>query len=97
MRAIGASDGSVLKVVIVEGVLIGFLSWSMGTLLALPLSRVLSDAVGASIFQTALSYRFSLAGVELWLGVVMILAALASFWPAWNASRVTVRDVLAYE
>ena len=97
MRAIGASDGSVLKVVIVEGVLIGFLSWSMGTLLALPLSRILSNAVGSSIFQTALSYRFSLAGVELWLGVVMILAALASFWPAWNASRVTVRDVLAYE
>jgi putative ABC transport system permease protein len=97
MRAIGASDGSVLRVVIVEGVLIGFLSWLMGTLLALPLSRVLSDSVGASIFQTALSNRFSLVGVELWFGVVIVLAALASFWPAWNASRVTVRDVLAYE
>jgi ABC-type lipoprotein release transport system permease subunit len=29
--------------------------------------------------------------------LVVILAALASFWPARNASRVTVRDVLAYE
>jgi putative ABC transport system permease protein len=97
MRAIGASDGTVLKVVIVEGVLIGFLSWAMGTVFALPLSRILSDSVGATIFETALSNRFSLTGVELWLGLVIILAALASFWPAWNASRVTVRDVLAYE
>ena len=29
--------------------------------------------------------------------LVIFLAALASFWPARNASRVTVRDVLAYE
>jgi len=97
MRAIGASDGAILKVVIVEGVLIGLLSWLLGTIMALPLSQLLSDAVGASIFQTPLSYTFSLEGVELWLGTVLVLATLASFWPARNASRVTVRDVLAYE
>ena len=97
MRAIGASDGAILKVVIVEGVLIGLLSWLLGTLMALPLSRILSEAVGVSIFQMPLSYTFSLGGVELWLGVVVVLATLASFWPARNASRVTVRDVLAYE
>jgi putative ABC transport system permease protein len=97
MRAIGASDGAILKIVIVEGVLIGLMSWLLGTMLALPLSRLLSDSVGVSIFQTPLSYTFSLGGVELWLGLVVILAALASFWPARNASRVTVRDVLAYE
>jgi len=97
MRAIGASDGAILKVVIVEGVLIGLLSWLLGTIMALPLSQLLSDAVGASIFQTPLSYTFSLGGVELWLGTVLVLATLASFWPARNASRVTVRDVLAYE
>jgi putative ABC transport system permease protein len=65
--------------------------------MALPLSRILSEAVGVSIFQMPLSYTFSLGGVELWLGVVVVLATLASFWPARNASRVTVRDVLAYE
>ncbi|MGD9146093.1 MAG: ABC transporter permease [Anaerolineae bacterium] len=97
MRAIGASDGAILKIVIVEGVLIGLMSWLLGTILALPLSRLLSDAVGVSIFQTPLSYTFSLGGVELWLGMVVLLATLASFWPARNASRVTVRDVLAYE
>jgi putative ABC transport system permease protein len=36
-------------------------------------------------------------GARRWLVVVIILSALASFWPARNASRLTVRDVLAYE
>jgi putative ABC transport system permease protein len=44
-----------------------------------------------------LDYTFSLNGVLLWLVVVVLLSALASFLPAWNASRLTVREVLAYE
>jgi putative ABC transport system permease protein len=97
MRAIGASDGAVLQVVIVEGVLIGLLSWFLGAVLAYPLSKAMSDMVGESIMQAALSYTFSMEGVGIWLTVVLILATLASLWPARNASRVTVRDVLAYE
>jgi putative ABC transport system permease protein len=97
MRAIGASDGAVLQIVIVEGVFIGLLSWLIGVLFALPLGRMLSDMVGQAIIQANLSYIFSWEGVALWLTLVVILSALASFWPARNASRVTVRDVLAYE
>jgi putative ABC transport system permease protein len=97
MRAIGASDGAVLQIVIVEGILIGTLSWLIGALLALPLSRALSNMVGQAIMEANLSYTFSIQGVWLWLALVVVLSALASFVPARNASRVTVRDVLAYE
>jgi putative ABC transport system permease protein len=97
MRAIGASDGAVLQIVIVEGLIIGLLSCLAGTVVALPLSKALSNVVGESIMQATLSYTYSMEGVGLWLALVLILAALASFWPARNASRVTVRDVLAYE
>jgi putative ABC transport system permease protein len=97
MRAIGASDGAVLRIVVVEGIIIGVLSWLIGTLLAVPLSRFLSDMVGQSIIEADLSYTFSTQGALLWLAVVVILATLASSWPARNATRVTVRDVLAYE
>jgi putative ABC transport system permease protein len=97
MRAIGASDGSVLRIVVVEGIIIGVLSWLIGTLVALPLSRFLSDMVGQSIIEADLSYTFSAEGALLWLALVVILATLASSWPARNATRVTVRDVLAYE
>jgi putative ABC transport system permease protein len=97
MRAIGASDGAVLQIVIVEGILIGMLSWFIGALLALPLSRALSNMVGEAIMEANLSYSFSTSGVWLWLVLVVVLSAMASFFPARNASRVTVRDVLAYE
>lgn len=97
MRAVGASDGSVLKIFIVEGLFIGVLSWLLGAILALPISKLLSDAVGVAFLDAPLSYTFSTNGALLWLGVVLILAAIASLLPAWNASRLTVREVLAYE
>ena len=82
----------------VEGVLIGMVSWLIGAMLALPLSMLLSDAVGVAFLQMPLRlYLLAQRRWLLWLGVVVALAALASFLPAWNASRLTVRDVLAYE
>lgn len=97
MRAIGASDGAVLQIVIVEGIFIGVLSWAFGALLALPLSKLLSDALGVGMMRVPFDYTFSTQGVVLWLGIVIVLATLASFLPARNAARLTVRDVLAYE
>jgi putative ABC transport system permease protein len=97
MRAIGAADGSVARVFIVEGVAIGAISWLLGTLLAIPLGGLLSDAVGAAFLKAPLSHVFSMEGVLLWLVVVIVLSGLASFLPARSASRLTVRQVLAYE
>ena len=97
MRAIGAADGSVARVFIVEGVAIGVISWLLGTLLAIPLGGLLSDAVGAAFLKAPLSHVFSMEGVLLWLVVVIVLSGLASFLPARSASRLTVRQVLAYE
>jgi putative ABC transport system permease protein len=97
MRAIGAADGSVARVFIVEGVIIGMISWLLGALLAIPLGRALSDEIGTALLQASLSYTFALDGVAIWLVVVIALSAIASFLPARRASRLTVRDVLAYE
>lgn len=76
--------------------LIGLLSWVCGALLSLPTSKLLSDVVGIA-FAFSVSFTFSAIGPLLWLGIVMVLAAVASFLPAWRASRMTVRDVLSYE
>ena len=97
MRAIGASDGSVLRIFLVEGVLIGTLSWLIGGVFSLPISKLLSDVVGVSFLDAPLNYTFSTNGAILWLVLVIILATLSSWWPSWRASRLTVRDVLAYE
>jgi putative ABC transport system permease protein len=97
MRAIGASDGAVLRIVVVEGILIGLISWLIGAALAFPIGAALSTAVGQVLFSTPLPYVFSISGVITWFAIVAILAGVASFLPAWNASRLTVREVLAYE
>ncbi len=97
MRAIGASDMSVLQVVLVEGVLLGVVSWCLGAALSLPISQALSNAVGMTFFNFALNFRFSTGGLIAWLVISLGLAIVASVLPAWNASRLTIRDVLAYE
>ncbi len=97
MRAIGASDGSVLKIVVVEGLLIGLISWSMGLFLAFPISGFLSAQIGNIFLGSPLSYTYSVSGAMMWFTISVGLSSLASFLPAWNASRLTVRDVLAYE
>jgi putative ABC transport system permease protein len=97
MRAIGASDRAVIQIVLAEGVLLGVISWAAGIVLAFPLGLWLNRAVGQAFLNAVPAYRFSLTGAALWLGLVVVLAAIASVLPAWNASRLTVRDVLAYE
>lgn len=97
MRAIGASNGMVLQIFMGEGVLIGLLSWLAGSSLALPMSKMLCDAMGQLFFRTPLSFSFSVTGVFIWLAFSVVLAIVSSFLPAWNATRLTVRDVLAYE
>jgi len=97
LRAIGASDVAVLSIVISEGVLIAVLSWILGAILAVPLSKFLCDMVGNAFVNNPLDYTFSISGALLWLVLVVLLAALASFLPARRASNLTVREVLAYE
>jgi hypothetical protein len=96
IRAVGASDGAVLRLFLAEGVLIGLISWALGALLAIPISRTLSNALGMVFLARPLSYAISAEGVILWLGVVLVLAAVASLLPAWRASRLAVREVLAW-
>ncbi len=97
MRAIGASDKAVLQVVLIEGLVIGWMSWLIGAVAAVPISKLLANAVGHAFFRAAPSYRFSLAGTLLWLLIVLVLALVASYFPARRASRLTVREVIAYE
>lgn len=97
LRAIGASNRGVAQVFILEGVAIGVLSWSFGAVVAIPIGQGLSQAIGRAIMGVPLSFSYALTGLFLWLAIVVLLSALASFIPARSASRLTVREVLAYE
>jgi putative ABC transport system permease protein len=96
MRSIGASHGSIFGIFITEGVVVAIMAWAAGALLSWPLSVWLVGALGGAM-SLPLAYKFSWAGVFLWLASVIAIAVLSSLIPAWNASRVSVRDAIAYE
>jgi ABC-type lipoprotein release transport system permease subunit len=52
--------------------------------------------MGKAMFGATLSYQYNSSAVIVWLGVVVLIAILASIFPARGATRISVRDSLAY-
>jgi putative ABC transport system permease protein len=96
MRAIGAVDLEIMKTVVVEGVLIGFISWLLAVLLSFPITFLLLRMLAVA-FSAPLPAVFVLQGSVMWLVIVLGLSVIASVIPARNAARLTIREVLAYE
>jgi putative ABC transport system permease protein len=97
MRAVGATDWEIIRMVIIEGLLIGIISFVMGIMLAIPFTYGLSWIVSTAIFETPIAVIFTPMGYFIWLGLVILLSVLASVIPARSAARLTIREVLAYE
>ena len=97
LRSIGASDGAVLQLVIVEGLVIGLLAWLLGVILAFPFTILLAYVFGVAMVNSPLAPAFSANGYFISLAGILIIAILASALPAKNASRLTIREILAYE
>lgn len=97
MRALGATPRIVWLMIVAEGVVIGLLSWAIAALLAWPISKAIGDSFVIVLFHSGLDFTFEPLGLLIWLLVSIGLSALATFLPAWKASRLTVREALAYE
>jgi putative ABC transport system permease protein len=97
LRAIGATPAAVAGVFVGEGVLVGVVSWLLAVPLSYPGARMFSESVGTELFQFPLDFRYSWDGVTLWLATVVALSVLASLGPALRATRISVREALAYE
>jgi len=97
LRAVGASNGAILRLVLVEVLLIGFISWVLGLVFSIPVTYLLDTQVGRAIMTMPLDFQIGPAGLVYWLGIVLVISILAAALPAANAIRLTVREVLAYE
>jgi putative ABC transport system permease protein len=97
MRAIGASSCVIVGMFVVEGVLVGVLSWLPVAFLGYGAARVFSDVIGQALLAMPLEFVFAMDGAVIWLWIVSAIAALASLWPALRATRISVRESLAYE
>ncbi|MCD4673330.1 MAG: ABC transporter permease [Anaerolineaceae bacterium] len=97
MRAIGAHDKVIAQMVIVEGLLIGLMSWLLGALLSFPISRSLSNTISYALFDVPATYTFSVIGFVYWFVIAIILAVIASILPARSATHLTIREAISYE
>jgi putative ABC transport system permease protein len=97
VRAVGATSRTVLSIVLVEGVSVALLSWVLGSVLALPMGWVMAHQVGVQFIKVPLTFRFAPLGVLLWMIIAVTLAVFASWLPARSASRLSVREAIAYE
>ena len=97
MRALGASNGDIQGIVITEGMIIGIISWFVSIFIAIPITNVLCFGVGMAILTAPMPAVYGVTGIIVWLIFTIILGTLASALPARRASRLTVRDTLAYE
>jgi putative ABC transport system permease protein len=97
MRAFGASSNAVFRIVIIEGLLIGMMSWILAIGLSLPISALLVRNIGEAFMDYPMPATTSLGGIVTWAILVIVISIVASLFPALRAVRLTVTQVLAYE
>ncbi len=97
MRTIGAVDIVIMQSVIIEGLVIGLITWVLAIGLSFPISSLLLTIIGKAMMGSAMAPSFTPLGILIWLGVVIVLSAFASIMPARSAARLTINEVLAYE
>ena len=97
LRAMGATPLVLWLIVIAEGAVIGVLSWFVAALAAWPVSKAIGSLLVRLMFRSDLNFYFEPAGLLIWLAVSVLLSAVASFLPAYHASRCSVREAVGYE
>ena len=97
LRAVGARSRTILGMFVLEGVVQSFLSWLVAVPISLAATPGLAATLGKTMFGADLSYRYNAQAVLVWLGIIFVIGALASLVPARNATRISVRQSLAYD
>jgi len=96
LRALGATNWTISRIILVEALLLSLIAWLISTLLSIPVSSFLIYVIEL-LTDEPLPYTFATASLLGWLGVMLFLASLASIVPARNATRIAVREALVYE
>jgi putative ABC transport system permease protein len=59
LRAIGASNRTLMSMVLTEGILIGMISWILASLAAFPISILMANALSQSLFGAPSNFGFT--------------------------------------
>ncbi len=96
MRAIGGGSRQIRRILLMEGVLQGILSFILAVPLAYVLAKPMADALGQTMLGISLDYAFNYLSIGIWLVSILLIAILSSILPSRNATKVSVRESLSY-
>jgi putative ABC transport system permease protein len=96
MHAIGARPKTVRRIVTAEGAFLALASCLVAVIPTLGLTAILGAGLGNLFMEAPLPFRVSMLAAGIWLVLVILGAALATDAAATRASRLTVREALAY-
>lgn len=96
LRAVGARSRTIIGIFLMEGVLQGLLSCLVAIPVSFALGQPLASAMGQTMFSATLDYAYNWTAVGVWLTIMLVISALACILPARSATRVSVRESLAY-
>jgi lipoprotein-releasing system permease protein len=110
LRTLGASPGSIMKIFMVQGSLIGVIGTALGVVIGVILALNVETVVPfierifhVDLFPADVYYISALPSKLVWsdvvtiAGVALVLAFLATLYPSWRASRVQPAEALRYE
>jgi lipoprotein-releasing system permease protein len=110
LRTLGASPGSILKIFMVQGTIIGVIGTLLGVILGVAIALNIDVLVPA--LETALNLKFLSKDVYMipelpsdvhWddvgviAGISLLLSFFAGLYPSWRAARVRPAEALRYE
>lgn len=94
MRALGATPGKLMRLVLFEGLVLGLIGTALGLLLGHLATELIGSWLAASRQPGVTGLR--LVGDEAWVAALALVVALAAaVVPAWRAYRVDVAATLA--
>ena len=97
MRAIGARQGAIMRMIQAEGIVIVLLAWLVSLPLSAPMSAGLAVAFGKVMFTVPVQALPNAGAAFAWLVLVLGLSLLACAWPGLRAMRIPVAAALSYE
>jgi putative ABC transport system permease protein len=96
MRAVGAESPDLRLMFVLEGLSIGLLSALVAFVLSIPGSTLIGQLLGTAMRQGTFDTQYSLPGYALWLVIVCVVSVVASLSPANKATKISIREALAY-